>query len=148
MRQCQHKVICYIIQFSPLGFLEDDIRSILTIGSRCYQTKTLGLSQGSTNIDNCILWCFSLFFPLGFKEFCLVYWNYFGFSHRVFQRFSSHFSENVFRGDILYCISLFFPQDFQGVIRLITRSQEDQIDYKTTRRRKLIKGECYEEIDQ
>jgi len=27
---------------------------------------------------------FLLIFPLGLKEFCLVYQNYFGFSHRIF----------------------------------------------------------------
>ena len=123
--------------FPHRGFLEDDIWSILTIGSRCYQTKTLCLSQGSTNIGNCILWCFSLFFPLGFKEFCLVYRYYFGFSHRVFQRFSSHFPER-FLGEI-YCIASpdfshrVFKELFDWLqdhkkIKLITSPQEGQID--------------------
>ena len=106
----------------------------------------MGLSQESTNIGNCILLCFSLFFPLGFKEFCLVYRYYFGFSHRVFQRFSSHFSWKVFGRDILYCISWFFPWGFQGVIRLIqdhkkikliTRPWEEQIDQRGVLRRKI-----------
>jgi hypothetical protein len=35
---------------------------------------------------------------------------------------------------------------FHGVFSLILGPLEDQIDYKTTRRRKLIKGECYKEI--
>ena len=40
--------------------------------------------KGSNNIGDCISWCFSLFFPLCFKEFWLVYRYYFGFSHRGF----------------------------------------------------------------
>jgi hypothetical protein len=32
---------------------------------------------------------FSLFFPLGFKELCLVYRYTLDFSHRVFQRFKT-----------------------------------------------------------
>jgi hypothetical protein len=85
---------------------------------------------------NCILWCFSLFFPLGLKEFCLVYRNYFGFSHRVFQRFSSHFFWKVFRGVIYYIASPDFSyrvfkelfdwlQDHKK-IKLITRPQDEE----------------------
>ena len=47
---------------------------------------------------------FFLIFPLGLKEFCLVYPNYFGFTHRVFQRFSSHFSWKGFWG-VIYITS-------------------------------------------
>jgi len=71
-----------------------------------------------------LLW----FFPQGFPKILLTF-----------------FLKGFWRSYI-YRISLFFPYGFQGVIRLITRPQEDQIDYRTTRRRKLIKGECYEEI--
>ena len=117
----------------PQGFLEDDIWSILTIGSRCYQTKTLNLSRGSTNIGKCIVWCFSLFFPLGFKEFCLVYWKYFGFPHRVFQRFSSHFFWKVFGGVIYIASPDFFHRIFKEFfdwlqdhkkIKLITKKKK------------------------
>ena len=61
---------------------------------------------------------FSPIFPKRFKEFF----------HDIYIHTSPDFSHRV----------------FQGAIRLITRPQEDQINYKTTKKNKLIKGECYE----
>jgi len=51
---------------------------------------TLELPKGSISIGIYIYiyisWRFSLFFPLGFKEFYLVYRNTLVFSHRVFPK--------------------------------------------------------------
>ena len=80
MRQCQHKGICYIIYFSPPGFFWKVIfDAYRPYGQGVFRLRLWVYLKGSNNIGYCISWCFSLFFPLGFKEFCLVYRYYFGF---------------------------------------------------------------------
>ena len=123
--------------FPHRGFLEDDIWSTLTIESLYYKTKTLGLPQSSTNIGNCILWCFSLFFPLGVKKFCLVYRNYLGFfPHDFLKIIPTFFLKDFWGSYILYCIFWFFShrvfkelfdwlQDHEK-IKLITGPQENE----------------------
>ena len=63
---------------------------------------------------------FSPIFPKGFKEFF----------HDIYIHTSPDFSHRV----------------FQGAIRLITRPQEDQIDYKTTRRTNWSRGSVVKKI--
>ena len=83
---------------------------------------------------------FLLIFPLDLKEFCLVYPILLWFFPQSFLKILLTFFLKGFWGSYIYIyIShlLIFPIGF-------LRSYS--IDYKTTRRRKLIKEECYEEI--
>ena len=87
MRQCQHKVICLSSSFPHQGFWKMIFDAYWPYCQSVSRLRLWVYLKGSNNINDCILWCFSLFFPLGFKEVCLIYQYYFGFFHRVFQRF-------------------------------------------------------------
>ena len=67
-------------------------------------------------------------------------------SYQYFLLFSQKDLRSFSHDIYIHTSSDFFHRVFKELFRLITRPQEDQIDYRTTRRRKLIKGECYEEI--
>ena len=84
MRQYPHKSICYIIYFPHQGFWKMIFEAYWPNGQIVFRLRLCVYLKGSNNIGDYISWCFSLFFPLGFKEFCLVYRYYFGFSHKVF----------------------------------------------------------------
>jgi hypothetical protein len=73
--------------FPHWGFWKMIFKAYWPYGQGVFRLRLLVYRKWSNNIGDCISCCFSLFFPLGFKEFCLVYRYYFGFSHRVFQRF-------------------------------------------------------------
>ena len=66
--------------FFPTGFFKMLFDSYWPYGQGVFRLRLWVLLKVSNNIGNCISWCFSLFFPLSFKEFCLVYRYYFGFS--------------------------------------------------------------------
>ena len=88
MRQCStQRYMLYHQVFSTGVFWKMIFEAYWPYGQGVFRLRLWVYLKGSNNIGDCISWCFSLFFPLGFKEFCLVYRYYFGFSHRVFQRF-------------------------------------------------------------
>ena len=79
---------CHIIYFFSQRFFEDNIYDILIFDQIVFRLCLSRHLKGLLTLEiTFISWCFSLFFPLGFKEFCLVYRYTLVFSHRVFQSF-------------------------------------------------------------
>jgi hypothetical protein len=101
MRQCLYKVICYIIKFSPSGFLEDDIRAYWPYGQGVIRLRLWAYLKKSNNIGDCISWAFSLFFPLVFKEFYLIYRYYFGFFPLGFSKEFPHIFPKRFLWEVV-----------------------------------------------
>ena len=64
---------CHIIYFSSQRFFEDNIYDILISNQTVFRLCLWEYLKGLLTLELHISWCFSLFCPLDFKEFCLVY---------------------------------------------------------------------------
>ena len=64
---------CHIIYFSSQSFFEDNIYDILISDETIFRLCLWEYLNDLLTLELYISCCFSLFFPMGFKEFCLVY---------------------------------------------------------------------------
>jgi hypothetical protein len=117
-RQCLYKSYMPYHQVFPIGVLEDDIRAYWPYGQGVIRLSLWDYLKGSNNIGDCISRGFSLFFPLGFKEFYLIYQLNFGFFPLGFSKDFPHIFPKWFLWEVV--ILSIFPKGFLRIILYMT----------------------------